>query len=815
MKARKLQLLGCAGYSTDTRGPAFLAVHPATWLWRDILPMALNLPRLVSDTQVALPSLIATIAVALIAGTLQEPTVTALFAIILGLGAAGATQWISHRRLAHAAGLMSAMAAGDRFVVFRAHAGNGLERNLLETGETLRRQLIHADALLAEQQASGDQRAIEETARSWFVTRFRETTDKMVKQLFSAVSEMKATAKDLAHRQEQTDRQLGTVASAVDGASDSALHVAEAATTLQDSIRDSSTSLNAGVGAIAAASGQVGQAREITGRLAGAASQIDRILHLIGVIAQQTKLLALNATIEAARAGEAGKGFAVVATEVKSLAEQTAQAAEDVASHMGGMRDAVGETVSVLSDIIGGITEIERTSETIRHAMVSQDQNATLIGSGADGAVQGARTVLKVLPDLRSAMAQAASANTQVLATSDTVAREAEVLEQSVERFFDDLDNGAIRVGILHSLSGPQAGSETMLKDLLVMMIQRANDAGGLLGKPLKAVILNPHSDRARYAGQARQMIQDEKVDVIFGGWTSASRQEVKPIVESQNALLFYASQYEGQEQSSNIYYTGAVPNQQALPAVDYLMSPAGGGFRRFILVGTEGLYPRTTNTIIAGHLKEKGLGEADLMTLYTPSGHMEWRGEIARMRRFIAGGKTAIVSTVSGEANIYFFRALKRQGIDPARNPVLTLSIGEVEIGAVGAESLAGHLAGWNYLATLDTPANREFLAAWRRHCCKPQALTNDAMEATWIGFTLWAAAVTAAGTTETGAVKRALAGRRCLAPSGMEVMMDPTNHHLHKPAIIGRMERDATIRTIQRGDLLIAPEPMSRYVR
>ena len=731
--------------------------------------------------------------------------------VFAGLAAA-ATVWLSRRQLRPVVEAFAATAAGDRFVVFR-DTGSGVAVQFSELGRKLQQELIRADALLAEQQAAHQQQAIEDRTHAWYVSRFRETTDQMVRKLAGAVEGLKSTATELSQQQQHSEETLDTVSTAVHAASGSALQVATIAADLQQVIARSSDSLEASSSAIAGAAENTGRAHQIAGRLAEATRNIDGVIALISAIADQTKLLALNATIEAVRAGAAGAGFGVVAQEVKNLAEQTSEAAKKVTHQMGAVRGAVGETVSVLGDIVASITSVERTSDIIRTAITAQNDQAAAIGAGADGAAEGARAVMEVLPDLHHTLERAAAASTSVLSTSTAVATEADFLEHSVERFFADLQHGAIPVGILHSLSGSLAASETVLKDLLVMLIGEVNAAGGVLGRPLKPIIMNPRSDLSLYADLTDKLLDGAGVAALFGCWTSASRKTVVPIVEAHNNLLFYASQYEGQEQSRNTFYSGAVPNQQALPALDYLMSGEGGSYRRFILVGTEGLYSRLTAGIMQGYLREKGLSGEAVKTLFVPSGHSDWRPEMAQIRGAARGGKLAIVSVVSGEANVYFFRELRRQGITAQQCPVLTLSIGEAEADAVGWNALAGHLTAWNYLSAIDNEDNRAFLRRWRDYCGKPDAVANDAMEATYLGFTLWLEAVREAGTISTDAVRQALAGRKLAAPSGVEVMMDPVNHHLHRPCIIGRFGSDRVIRPVSRSEGTLAPEPYSRY--
>jgi urea transport system substrate-binding protein len=352
-----------------------------------------------------------------------------------------------------------------------------------------------------------------------------------------------------------------------------------------------------------------------------------------------------------------------------------------------------------------------------------------------------------------------------------------------------------IKVGVLHSLSGTMTASERPLQELLIMLIGQQNAKGGLLGRPLEPVIMNPRSDTKAYGTQAHALIAEHKVAAIFGCWTSASRKEVLPIVERENALLFYPSQYEGQEASPNIYYLGATPQQQGVPAINFLRAE---GYRRFILVGTDYIYPRTTNAVLKGYLASQGILGSDVVERYTPFGCKDWSAVVESIRRFARGGGAAIISTVSGDANLHFYRELERQGVSAKKIPVMSLSITETELPALMRFDVAGHFVAWNYLHAFDRRENRAFIADWRRFTGQPEAVTNDPMEATWIGFNLWCAAVAAAGSTEIDQVRAALSGRQIAAPSGFTAKMDGRSHHLYKPVMIGASRaREASSRS------------------
>ncbi len=397
-----------------------------------------------------------------------------------------------------------------------------------------------------------------------------------------------------------------------------------------------------------------------------------------------------------------------------------------------------------------------------------------------------------------------------VLSTADDLIARAQSLTGSVSRYFADLDHGSIKIGILHSLSGTLTTSERPLQQLLVMMIEQLNRAGGLLGRPVEAAIMDPRSDPEAYAAQAEALLSEHRVAAIFGCWTSASRKRVLPVLEQHNGLLFYPSQYEGEEQSPHVVYTGATPAQQALPAVDYLL---GMGRRRFFLLGTDFVYPRTTNAIIRNYLAAKGIGDDAVDELYTPFGERAWADTVHRIRRF-AGRDGVIIATLTGDSNVHFFRERAAQGLDADGLPVMSLSLGEAELPALAERKLIGHMVAWNYLNTIKSAENRAFVSEWRAFTGDPDAMTNDPMEASWIGFQMWAQAVAEAGTTETPAVRRALAGRALRAPSGFDVMLNAENQHLHKPAVIGRLDERNVIQPVWTSDGLIAPEPWSRWL-
>jgi urea transport system substrate-binding protein len=370
-----------------------------------------------------------------------------------------------------------------------------------------------------------------------------------------------------------------------------------------------------------------------------------------------------------------------------------------------------------------------------------------------------------------------------------------------------------IKIGILHSLSGTMAISEAVLKNTVLMLIEDQNKKGGLLGRKLEPVIVDPASDWDMFAEKARELLTKERVAVVFGCWTSASRKAVLPIFEQLNGLLFYPVQYEGEESSRNIFYTGAAPNQQAIPAVRYLMSKEGGEVRRWVLLGTDYVYPRTTNRILSAYLTAQGVSPDDIMTIYTPFGYSEWREIIERIKAFGSEGKkTAVISTINGDANTYFYRELAAQHVDAKAIPVMAFSVGERELLSAGIVPV-GHLATWNYFNTINSPENKVFVKMWADFNEQRDKITNDPMEATFIGFRMWAQAVVQAGTTDVNAVRQAMYGQRIKAPSGFEVVMN-TNHHLSKPVMIGRVNASGTFDVIWQSINPVRADAWSRYI-
>jgi urea transport system substrate-binding protein len=369
-----------------------------------------------------------------------------------------------------------------------------------------------------------------------------------------------------------------------------------------------------------------------------------------------------------------------------------------------------------------------------------------------------------------------------------------------------------IKVGVLHSLSGTMAISETTLKDTVLMLVDEQNKKGGLLGRKLEAVVVDPASDWPLFAEKARELIEKEQVDVVFGCWTSVSRKSVLPVFEELNSILFYPVQYEGEESSKNVFYTGAAPNQQAIPAVDYLMNEIGA--ERWVLAGTDYVYPRTTNRILEAYLKANGVAEEDIMINYTPFGHSDWQSIVAEIKRFgSTGKKTAVVSTINGDANVPFYKELGNQEISAEDIPVVAFSVGEEELSGIDTAPLVGHLAAWNYFMSVPAEENDAFISAWHEFIGDESRVTNDPMEAHYIGFNMWVKAVEKAGTTDPAVVQDALIGVAVPNLTGGLSSMAP-NHHITKPVLIGEIQDDGQFEVVWETSGLVLGDEWSDYL-
>ncbi|HEX4040231.1 MAG TPA: transporter substrate-binding protein [Xanthobacteraceae bacterium] len=727
--------------------------------------------------------------------------------LAVALIGAVAITWYCERTLRSFVSTMGQIARGDRYATLPAQIQGGALADSAVAAETMRQALIDADAVAVDLRSREAETRLRQASRGFFTRRFRSTIDELTVTFQSAGEEIRITTGNLETRNKDMAQRATAAVDTAARASRDVAAVADAARGLLSSIIECNAEAGAAKDATDRTIADLGHTDFTVRSLAAAAERIGTVVKLIEAIASQTSLLALNATIEAARAGAAGRGFAVVASEVKTLAQQTAKATAEIGMQIHDIQHAVNETVEAISGVSSSVMTMNDANRQLTGILDHQAVEINRIGERAE---QVAGAVAAVLPEISTIASSVAEAGHGVVATAEDLLGRSQWLVEVVSRYFADLEFGSIKVGILHSLSGTMTASERPLQELLVMLIERQNARGGLLGRPLEPVIVNPHSDPQAYAHLAHQLIHHDKVAAIFGCWSSASRKEVLPIVERDSALLFYPSQYEGEEASPNIFYTGATPPQQAIPAVNFLLDQ---GIRRFFLVGTDYIYPRTTNAVLKGYLASKGIG--DLAECYTALGQSDWRAVVEDIRRFARGGRTAIVATISGDANVHFFRELEKQEIVATAIPVMSLSINEAELGALRQIDVAGHFVAWNYLHAFETPENRAFIAEWRRFTGRADAVTNDPMEATWIGFQLWAAAVEAAGTTEIDKVRDALGGRQITAPSGFSVQMDAKTHHLHKPVMIGRIAADGHILPVSVTEGLVPPEPWSPWLK
>lgn len=379
-------------------------------------------------------------------------------------------------------------------------------------------------------------------------------------------------------------------------------------------------------------------------------------------------------------------------------------------------------------------------------------------------------------------------------------------------------DKQPIKIGVLHSLSGTMAISEVSLRDTVLMAVEEINAKGGVLGRPVKPVVVDPASNWDLFAEKAKQLLLQDTVAVVFGCWTSVSRKAVLPVFEKNNGLLFYPVQYEGEECSKNVFYTGATVNQQAVPAVDYLMSKEGGGYRKFYLLGTDYVYPRTTNKILRAMLLAKHVPADHIMEEYTPFHHQDYHTIVGKIKRFATGGGAAVISTINGDSNVPFYKEFSNQGLRAEDAPIMAFSMAEDELRGMDTSALVGHLAAWNYYQSLDTPQNKQFVANFKTYCKKhnlpdgDKRVTDDPIEAAYIGVHVWKQAVEKAGAIEVDKVRKAVYGQKFLAPGG-EIMMDNANQHTHKPVLIGEILKDGQFKVVWRSKGLVKPDPWSEY--
>ena len=378
---------------------------------------------------------------------------------------------------------------------------------------------------------------------------------------------------------------------------------------------------------------------------------------------------------------------------------------------------------------------------------------------------------------------------------------------------------GPITVGVLHSLSGTMAISEAPIKEVVLMALAEINKAGGVMGRKVEAVVEDPASNWDLFAEKSKKLLLQDKVATVFGCWTSVSRKSVLPVFEQNNGLLFYPVQYEGEECSKNVIYTGATINQQATPGVDYLMSPEGGGKRKFYLLGSDYVYPRTTNKILRLYLtKVKEIPEANIAEEYTPFHHQDYQTIIGKIKSFGAAGDAAVINTINGDSNVPFFKELANQGLTAERVPVISYSFAEVELQTLDVKPLVGHLASWNYFMSLKTPENLKWVKAYKAWCAghnipEKQCVTDDPMMHAYIHVCLWAKAVEKAKSTEVDKVLKALEGLEVPSPVG-KYKVDPKNHHTWKPVYIGKIRADGQFDVVWKTPGLVPGDAWSDFL-
>jgi urea transport system substrate-binding protein len=750
---------------------------------------------------IAVPTFVVSLTVA---ASLHGGILAALAVAVIGAIAVGVFAEI---RLARIISSIDRIARGDRYTSLPKLLGDGAIQEFAGTAETVRAALIEADTLTVDQLRRETEARLYHAGRLFFTGNFRHAVEEVVSAFTNAGERIRGTAAELVQSNRHMAHQVTEASVAATQAAEDVAGVAAAARDVETLVMNSAQQIDDARAATKRTTTELARADATMTTLSGAAQRIEEVTKLIQAIAGQTSLLALNATIEAARAGEAGRGFAVVAAEVKELSRRTAKATEEVNAQIYGIQLAVSDTAEAILAVDRSVADMGSVNENINVIIEQQVVQLDRIGTEA---MKVAAKVSEALPGIRAVVTDVASAGDAVLATAEDLIGRAESLASAVSRYFSDLDHGSIKVGILHSLSGTLTASERPLQQLLVMMIEKLNRQGGLLGRPVEAVIMDPRSDTAAYTDQAKTLLLDHKVAAIFGCWTSASPKQVLPVLAAHDGLLFYPSQYEGEEQSPNVIYTGATPQQQALPAIDHMLAL---GRRRFFLVGTDYVYPRTTNAIIRNYLLSQGIGPDAVDELYTPFSEKNWREKVHQIRKF-AGRDGCIIATLSGDSNVHFFRERARQGLDANGLPVMSLSLGEAEMPALSERNLIGHMVAWTYLHTIETPENHAFINEWREFTGDPAAMTNDPMEASWLGFQLWTQSVAQAGTTDVQAVRKALAGRSIRSASGFDIVVDADNQHLHKPSIIGRMDEKNVIWPVWTSNTLIAPEPWSRWL-
>lgn len=681
---------------------------------------------------------------------------------------------------------LRAIAEGDRFVAFPT---NWIESKhciqIAQAGERMRRDLIEVDAAIADQRRMFAEARIRRDGATFFTSRFHDSVGQAFSTFAKRGDEICATVDNLASFNSGLLRDAHSVSDAVSETASDIQAVSHAASQIATIVATTADQIAGSEAATRSTLADLHRTRHTIGRLKRASQEITTIVATIRSVASQTSLLALNATIEAARAGEKGLGFAVVASEVKTLATRSEQATETIRKQIEEIQRAVDETARAIDAILARVDSLSATHDAFAASLAQSTAAIESVGAKADTV---AGRVSQAMPDLASGVGEIEMAGRSVLDNARTLMAGSEQLVASFRTYFEDLASGSIKVGVLHSLSGTVTAAERPMHDLLIGLIDETNRQGGLLGRPLEAMIVNPRSEAKAYAEGARHLLESG-VAAIFGCWTSQSRIETRPVLEAGDGLLFYPSQYEGGETSRSIFYAGGTPQQQALPALDFLV---GIGRRRLVLVGHRSVYSIGTHAII--QRCAPGAGATVVLDLSVPDVNPNWSRIVATIAKMDGRDQIAIVSTLPGDSSVLFFRETVRQDMGADRVPTLSLSIGETEMAALDARCMAGNYVAWNYLHNIKSKTNEAFVALWRRLINNPVAVTDDALEATYIAFTLWITAVRRAGSTRTADVRAALQGLSVVAPSGFSVAVT-RDQHTTLPAFVGQIEADGHI--------------------
>lgn len=686
------------------------------------------------------------------------------------------------------------IAQGDRFVAFpRSWLRGRTCAAIAEAGERMRRDLIEADAAIADQRRMLAEARIRRDGAAFFTTRFQDSVARAVAEFQSQGAAICATVDGLAGHNAGLIRKADDISATATAHTDDVKAISQAAAEIAELVVATSQEIAGSRTTREAVIAELEHARVTIQRLTQASTEISTIVDAIRSVSSQTSLLALNATIEAARAGEKGLGFAVVAGEVKTLATRSEQATETIRLQIEEIQHVVHETSAVIDKIMREVGSLTAAHDAFSGSLSVSAQAIESVGSRADSVVT---RVVDALPDLAEGVGRIEESGRAVLDNARSLLAGSEKLVHEFRSFFADLASGSIKVGILHSLSGTLTAQERPLHDLLVGLVEETNRAGGLLGRPLEALIVNPRADAEAYAKGARDLFKAGAA-VVFGCWTTQSRLAVAPVVREAGGLLFYPSQYEGGGESPGVVFTGATAQQQAWPALDYLFQ---AGFRRIVVIGHPTAYSRGTHQRIREYASVLGLSVVRDIEVSDEKPH--WEHVVRTLSRIPGGAGLAVVSTLSGDATASFLWELDGYGFGPDRLPVLSLSVGELEVAAFPKGLGRGRFVAWPYLQSLATPENAAFLALWRRICGDPTAVANDALSASYLGFRLWKNAVLRAGTVDPTIVSRTLAGMEVEDASGLYLKVTP-DLHLTLPAFVGRIEADGSIPLVWAGEM------------